>query len=371
MRMAMRLGLLVMVMMAAYATPSRGESREKGMGIISALDSSRVEMLRGYLDDPGPDWGIKALSYYFGRTYLPELPDIVVYVGGSTKIKQQLIVNNKSMEGKWPRLSGEKYIYVLVFVTGTELANKDAVAPSDCSCPREDRKPPGRDAPTPVKDVRSVVTVHRSSLDYRPDPFIRRAVGVFGDIITKVKMTEPAASLADTITIETLCDLGSERGGKTHLFLAFAKMRIAENTWTRISVCGDRVKEVGGARSVITNFSNAPASPYEIGVAAGAAWKVAKKATTETARVSVYLYGTRYIYNRPTFPRRGVSVGLTFGTNVTPGAILDDIMLGLSAKYKSWPTVICGGSLLLRSGQKAGDEKRRVGGFLVGLGFEI
>jgi hypothetical protein len=371
MRTAKRMGLLAIILLVLAAMPLWGESPEKGMGLIHALDSSRVEMLRGYLDDPGPDWGIKVLSYYFGRTYLPELPDIVIYAGGSTKIRQQLIVNGKSVEGKWPRLSGEKYIYVLVFLAGAELAKKDALAPSDCSCPKADRKPPAKDAPEPVKDARSVVTVYRSSLDYRPDPFIRRAVGAFGDIIAKVKMTDPVASLADTFAVEALCDLGAERGGKTHLFLAFAKLRIAENSWTRISVCGDRVKELGGARSVITNFSNAPASPYEIGLAAGASWIVPRKATTETARVSMYLYGTRYIYNRPTFPRRGVSVGLSFGTNVTPGAVLDDIMLGLSAKYKSWPTVICGGSLLLRSGQKAGDQKRRVGGFIIGLGFEL
>jgi hypothetical protein len=64
-------------------------------------------------------------------------------------------------------------------------------------------------------------------------------------------------------------------------------------------------------------------------------------------------------------------VGLSFGTNVTPGAPLDDIMIGLSAKYRAWPTVICAASLLSRSDQKAGEQKRRVGGFIIGLGFEL
>lgn len=367
---AKRLGILIVGIAMLLSAPCYGKSREQPVGLVRSLAPAEVETLTACLKDTTSEWGLKALRYYYGSTYLSELPDLVIYVSRGDKVKQQLIVDDRVVKGKWPRLCGEKYIYVHVFMVDMLAAADTAKAAVCCSCPR----PVGAEAKAREKKadiMKLLIQVHRSSLDYRPDPVIRRALGAFESVLANVKPGEIAVGLRDSDSATTLCDLGTGRDKSWHLFLGYCKMPIAENSWTRITICGNRLESLGHARSVITNFSNTSSSPYAFGLALAAAWKEPRKATALSARWSLYVYGTVYICNPPALPMRGVSLGASLGTSVAPGKLLDDLMIGLSAKYRRLPTLLCGATFSSRSGQKDGSHKRRVAGAFIGFGFEL
>src|SRR5262249_29026878 len=98
--------------------------------------------------------------------------------------------------------------------------------------------------------------IRRDVLQYAVDPFLVRVVSGFGaKLFGAAPQLGPDKALADSGFLVPLQDLGhGTTDTSTHLYLAFAKVPIADDMWGRLSISAPDGKRIPNERNVIKNF---------------------------------------------------------------------------------------------------------------------
>jgi len=348
-----------MIVMLLYDPTISYAQSKYPVGTIRNLDSLTVASLISELKGPEENWGARALESYFGSVYSPKLPDLVVYIDPDT-IRQQLTKDHKFVKDQ--QLNGEEFLYILVFVDG-QLITTNNETEYNVFCP-----PPIDSLIQKDSSSGSTLVVGRTSLAHRPDPFLRRAISAFSRILASVTLPKTSENLEDLNKEVQLVNVGTSQTDSSNLYLGFVKMSIAENTWTRISICGSKnIVLPQETRAIITNFGNTSYSVFTVGFALGAALGAAD--TTQTyseVRPNLYMYTTLY-HKQQAPPLTKRLFGLFLGTSITPSGFLDDIIFGVSISnlFRGSPTMMVGATLF-----PVKDKEGRVTPF-IGIGFEF
>ena len=279
-------------------------------GFLGAFTGAEVDCLRRLLALPESRWGL-VRAFYFGTTYLPNLPDVLVYIASPDSIRQTLIRRGNTVQSRV--LRGEKYVYILLF--------------SDLPLDRVTKD--SANAPDSIR-------ITRTSIDYQRDPFLVTVFKGFGSKLFGVTVEPRSVAVSDTTVTVSLDSLGTGETIKRPLYVAFVRLRLADETWNRVHIAGARGRRIQGS-TIVTNFGNAGRSRFGVSIGGGFTYRARMRALKDTSlvptgeyiRFSLYLFSHLYIV-RPSLPWRGRSVGLTAGTNLVRGEPLNDLVAGIS-----------------------------------------
>lgn len=262
---------------------------------------------------------------------------------------------------------------------------------------------------------RDSLRIRRDVIQYQLDPFLVRLVTGFGSkLFGAAPDLSPGKALGDSVFTVVLEDLGPGSLDTTHLFLAFAKIPITDNTWSRINILPPTGKKLPDERAVLRNFVTAPRSRFSVAIVGGiiphaqtrdfvtdsfgravlvidtvssggtttidTSLAEIKRGTPTAA--NIYLVGNLHLLlPRPEpvnyhFLIPFESLSLFVGTNLLRGNVLDEITFGVSMDrvLKTGTSLLAGGALL---GSKAIDgvtgrvSQTRIWRGFVGVGFEL
>lgn len=349
------------------------KSHEVPAGAQRILSPEDVDRIRSLLQDESATSPGRALACYFGSIYTDKLTDLVIYVDTSG-VRRQVIIRDGEIQER-ESLRGARFVYVLLFTEDTLLTDVDNTSRRPALSDTKDTA--AQKSNGPVLDSSRAVTVRRTSIDYEADPFLVTLVKGFGSKLFGGAPEPQSHRLADDTLLLILHDLG--RG--THdvpLYLAFGRIPIGEDTWDRISVEPLEGRRFLKDRTIVTNFENAARSPFGVGLGAGFTFNARTRSLSsdtlkpagQQTRVTMYLLGHWDIV-RSRLPLHRMSFGLTVGTNLLQGDLLNDLVIGASLDRIVGDLGLTGGVNLLSSKRDAsGRDTRLLRGF-VGVDFRL
>lgn len=313
-------------------------------GTLGGLGGAEIDCLRRLLALPEAQWGV-ARAFYFGSTYLPNLPDVMVYIASPDSIRQSLIRRGDPVQSRV--LRSEKYVYVLLF---SELPlvrdTKDSAAAPDS------------------------LRITRTSIDYQRDPFLLTMFKGFGAKLFGVTVDQRAAAVSDTTVFISLDSIGTGTTSRRPLYIAFARLRLADETWNRVHIAGARGRRIQGGTTIVSNFGNAASSRFGVSLAGGFTYRARMRALRDTTLVPTgeYIRFTLYVFShlylvRPSLPWRGRSVALTAGTNLVRGEPLNDLVAGVAFGRLIGDMGLIVGANALPTKLRDGSDTRRLRAF--------
>ena len=310
-------------------------------GTYGRLAPKAVDSLRALLARPESTWA-DARKFYFRTTYLPGLPDVMVYIDSGYAIRQALIHHERVSTARV--LRSEKYIYVLVF-TDSPLVRVE----------RDSAKGP------------QALRISRTAVDYQADPFVVMVLKGFGAKLFGATPVPRATAVADTGVQLTLDSVGTGLSWPHPLYSALVRFPLAEETWNRVHIAGARGWELHGGTTIVTNFGNASASRFGVSIAGGLTYNARMQALKDTVlvptgehlRASLYLLSHFYLL-RPSLPWSRRSLALTVGTNLARGDPLNDIVAGVTVGRLIGDMGVTVGANALPSKLRDGSDTRRI-----------
>ena len=298
----------------------------------------------------GDDWAVKALKSYFGATYSEDLADLVIYID-KDKIEQAMIKGNKTKT----ELSGEEFLYVIVLThfnlekVKTEKYLKNSIK------------------------GHYILLVQLESIIRKQDPFLRRALSSLGSLFYASPGIGAQAKSPDSINEYAILEKIGKNNDKT-LFIAFTKLPLAENTWSRAKVSGiNGLLLPKNTQLIVHNFGNCSSSLFNIGISIG----VSGIDDTSFIRTNLYIYSTMQFIEftgkclciKGSFrqaPPYHASCGLFLGTSITPVSLFEEFIFGLTINriIKGMPNLLFGGS-------RSNLHKNHPIKYFLGVGLEL
>ena len=342
----------ICVVLTLCAQLLHAQQRPYSVGTVPQfLDRDSIQHLRKLLRENEP---VEARKSYFGNSYTPELADIVIYIRATGEV-QHWLTQGDSVRNDLV-LHGERYVYALVFAEAP-LARVSSLTPIDSAtlaAAPGDSTPPGTrvvfmfrnargdsvrvtsEPPKPAPRPAGLLVVSRTSLDYQADPLITRVVNAVLAKVFPGAGSGSSSGLADSVSRMRLDSLGDDREGA--LYVALGRMRVQENTWSRITVEPDTgwIFPAGRTRQILTNFANTDRSPFAVGVGTFLTFnaRTIKNDTLVGQRIglNVYLLGHWYWPKRPQLPAHPFGIGPVVGMSLSSGDVFsfNNFLVGVS-----------------------------------------
>jgi len=359
-------------------------------GTYSFTPDRDVKEVLDKLRSERPEDAIKSL---FGESnlYDRQLADLFVFIDrvDNTPTRIALLKGGKRRKELW----GEKYVYVMVFVAEKEGQKHSAskkVEEEETSQRVTDKseteKPFKRTyQSTTVVKKRAPLSVHQSSLDYKPGSgefFLSAMVRFAVAAISKQSLEKSdEAKKGEDIPDKPLKLQMVGKHGDTNLYFDYVKIPIYENTINRVTVQED----YGDDRVYrhVATFGNYSASRITTSVGA-VGTLVPATATVPSARpIEAFAFAHVYI-KRPSLPAphyqnqllKGywdrVSLSLVLGTRLAfDSALFKDIFVGGGMGHFLGPIAFVVGVNFRTPRDAAGGltEQKRRGHFCAGLTF--
>lgn len=278
-----------------------------GGGTLPRLSDREMSELREMLDHEEPAWG-EILRTYFGTLYDASLADLIVYIPSSDEVRQALIQEGEVLE----ELSGEEFLWVLVFSTR-------ALCPDSLN--------------------EEQLELILQTIVHTDDPFLTALISSFAQAMGRsAPVVAETHGPPDTVLGITLEPLGGE---DSSLYVAMERFPLTQNTMNRLSVTATAACDLPKDRSIHFYFGNSTRSRFGVSLGGGFTFNAGQPVFNEAGdlvrldsneRAAVYLLGHLYPIRSlsPKLPWEPWGVGLTAGTNIFNGSILDDLIYGLS-----------------------------------------
>jgi hypothetical protein len=228
----------------------------------------------------------------------------VVYIAADGQVRQSVVQNGR------PRhlLRGEKYVYAAVFMD----------------------EPPVRD---PANFDGPGLELSRRSINYSKEAFTTFMVSTFGAGRLQGN-NEPVRTVMD---IDRPVKLRPISPDSTHsLWFGSARLEVGDNTDVQLSLSAAGKERLPGSLSrVYTTLNNAKPSLWELGLTIGSSFGPRIVGDDNTGQyvkegAQSNIYASSYLnILRPHLPRTHRSLGLVFGTNLTRGNIMDELLAGV------------------------------------------
>lgn len=255
----------------------------------------------------------KVPKTFFGDAHDPDLADLVVYISGDT-VKRQTTVGLVKDHRPYPKLWGERFLWVLVFVEGTTIKPKshgEVWKPKEVALTEKPKAgkwhPESRVREGVLERTTPNLKMRFEPLDARRSLAQTTAFNLLGTLLGKFESKPVAEALSDSERQSTLVQLEKADTSKA-LFYAIEKFPLTENTKNRVRIMLD-----DNFRTYAT-FGNY--SPARFGASVGVAGslpakKLATRADFEMAAYALFHY---WIPWRPEAPRiRGYSRPFSLG----------------------------------------------------------
>jgi hypothetical protein len=373
-------------------------------GTTPAFDAAGIRHLHGLLGrdtivdgDTVPNWN-PVLEKYFGSMFDSSLSDFVVFIRKDSTTRQGLILDGKLQH----ELPGKRHLWLLVFSESpfhrpprvttdstmrvTIESRKDTTGgQSDTALIKADTAHTITTTTTTTEAGGAGIEVTLTSLEYKKD---RVLVSLVKSLIGGRTPSDPAATRDTTVGLHLrlLGKTTDTTGDTLALYVAMHRFSLSENTRNRISFrrVAPSVEFFGdSARGIHYSFGNHSGSPFGVSLGAAVTTWAATREYKDTALVSrgadlrqaLYLFGQFYPFHglQPRLPWRSFpSLGLALGTNILPGGLLDDLVLGISfGRWKDLGLVV--GLNCVKSQRLDGSvpKSTRDCGFLLGGDFAL
>lgn len=253
-----------------------------------------------------------------------DLLNWVVYIDADGIVTQEMVRGKKQ---GLTEVRGDRYVWIVVI---------SEHRPSRF-CADEKR--------CPNKKEPAAFRLSRRTIEYRRDPALTTLVGILG---RAAGITAPASTgRADsTITISPQnLDFETSPHGLDSLFVATARFALAEDAEASLGVSADTGATYFDGRARRSAFAsahhkiiNAAPSLAEVSVAFGGTYAENTPVLTdgtltgyiEGIQPGLYLTAVFNVFQLPTFPRDPFSAGVGLATNIVPGDLLDDLIIGIN-----------------------------------------
>jgi len=157
------------------------------------------------------------------------------------------------------------------------------------------------------------------------------------------------------------------------------RVRLAQDTWERITVSPLRGRTFPHDQTIVTNFENAGKSRFGLGFGLG--WTITARTqgvsgnalvtTGQQVRLNTYLFAHCEIWPRSRLPLHRGSLSLTVATNVLNDALLNDGVLGLSWNRAVGDLGFTVGANFLTSAQDSSGQQTRLIRWFLGTDFRL
>jgi hypothetical protein len=278
-----------------------------------------------------------ALTLYYGSARAKGYLDLVVYIDSTGHAFSELLDGRDSVPGT---TRGKEYLWILVFSESQPMRLK-------------------KDDTTGQPSVLAGFRFARRTVETRQNPALITILGALGKIAGGLGPPNTPTAKPDSVIVDIPDLLGPDDHGSgvAPMYITTGRLGLDQDALASVSVSLDTgATLVGGSNpsafhSVSAQFLNAAPSLVEVAIGVGGA--LFRDSVPTFGAATAQSPATRTAYNRPLspafflvttfnilkpyFPEHRTAVGVSVATNLYPGGLLDDIVLGLTVARPPLP----------------------------------